>query len=248
MLITKEVEIKVNASVVPYFRRLGYITGKNKMLVVPVEHLNKGSHSVVEVSCDICGEVNNMPYKKYLTSVYFDSKYYCRLNKCFTKKVRLGTIEKYGVENTSKLKSFQDKWKKTNLERYGVENTFQSEEAKIKIREKGGWLNDDDLVGYIKYSRIVRRLTLRNRKNMLENWNGFDFYDGEYIRDNFNIDFNDPKYPCIDHKISIRNGYLDGISEEFLSSIDNLCFTKRFINSKKKTQNHKDFIYQQEIN
>ncbi len=243
MLITKEVEIKVNASVVPYFRRLGYITGKNKMLVVPVEHLNKGSHSVVEVSCDICGEVNNMPYKKYLTSVYFDSKYYCRLNKCFTKKVRLCTIEKYGVENTSKLKSFQDKWKKTNLERYGFENTFQSEEAKIKIREKGGWLNDDDLVGYIKYNRIVRRLTLRNRKNMLESWDGFDFYDGEYIRDNFNTDFNDPNYPCIDHKISIRNGYLDGISEEVLSSIDNLCFTKRFINSKKKTQNHKDFIY-----
>ena len=30
----------------------------------------------------------------------------------------------------------------------------------------------------------------------------------------FNIDFNDPNYPCIDHKIGIRNGYLDGISEE----------------------------------
>jgi len=243
MLITKEVEIKVNTRVVTYFRNLGYITGRNKMLVVPIEHLNKGSHSVVEVSCDICGEINNIPYRSYLTIIDFDSKYYCRLNKCFTKKVRLGTIEKYGVENTSKLKSFQDKWKKTNLERYGFENTFQSEEAKIKIREKGGWLNDDDLVGYIKYNRIVRRLTLRNRKNMLENWDGFDFYDGEYIRDNFNIDFNDPNYPCIDHKISIRNGYLDGISEEVLSSIDNLCFTKRFINSKKKTQNHKDFIY-----
>ena len=36
MLITKEVEIKVNACVVPYFRGLGYITGKDKMLVVPV--------------------------------------------------------------------------------------------------------------------------------------------------------------------------------------------------------------------
>jgi len=244
MLITKEVEIKVNTRVVTYFRNLGYITGKDQNLIVSVEHLNKGSHSIVEVSCDVCGEISNIPYKSYLNIIDFDGKYYCRLNKCFTKKVRLGTIEKYGVENTSKLKLFQDKWKKTNLERYGVENTFQSEESKIKIRDKGGWLGDDDLVGYIKYNRIVRRLTLRNRKNMLENWDGFDFYDDEYIRDNFNMDFNNPKYPCIDHKISIRNGYLDGISEDILSSIDNLCFTKRSINSKKRTQNHKDFIHQ----
>ena len=240
MLITKEVEIKVNACVVPYFRGLGYITGKDKMLVVPVKHLNKGSHSIVEVSCDICGEINTMPYKKYLTSTDFDGKYYCRVNKCFTEKVKLGTIVKYGVENTSKLKSFQDKWKKTNLERYGVENTFQSEEAKVKIREKCGWLSDDELVGFTKYNRIVRKLTLRNRKKMLENWNGYDFYDGEYIKDNFNLDFNNPNYPCIDHMISVKNGYLDGISEKILSSVDNLCFTKKFINSKKKTQNHTD--------
>jgi hypothetical protein len=243
MLITKKVEIKVNACVVPYFRNLGYITGKDKMLVVPVEHLNKGSHSIVEVSCDICGEINTMCYKKYLSSTDFDGKYYCRVNKCFTEKVKLGTIEKYGVENTSMLKSFQDKWKKTNLERYGVENTFQSEEAKVKIREKGGWLSDDELVGFTKYNRIVRKLTLRNRKKMLEDWNGYDFYDGEYIKDNFNLDFNDPNYPCIDHMISVKNGYLDGISEEILSSVDNLCFTKKFINSKKKTQNHTDFEF-----
>lgn len=240
MLITKEVEIIVNASVVPYFRNLGYETGKNQKLIVPVKHLNKGSHSVVEVSCDICGEIKFMTYKDYLTKTNFDNKYYCRVNKCFTKKVKLGTLEKYGVENTSKLKSFQDKWKKTNLERYGVENSFQSEESKVKIREKNNWLNDDELEGFKKYNRIVRRLTLRNRKEMLENC-GYDFYDNEYIKDNFNLDPNNPNYPCIDHKISVKNGYLDGISEEFLSSVDNLCFTKKFINSKKKTQNHTDF-------
>jgi hypothetical protein len=241
MLITKEVEIIVNASVVPYYRNLGYDTGKNQNLIVPVCHLNKGSHSTVEVCCDICGVINTMSYKNYLKVVNFNSKYYCRVNKCFTEKVKLSILEKYGVDNTSKLSTFQDKWKKTNLERYGVENIFQSEGAKFKIREKGGWLSDDEIIGYVRYSRIVRRLTLRNRKKLLENWNGFDFYDNEYIRDNFNLDFNNPNYPCIDHKISIKNGYLEGISEKVLSSVGNLCFTKRYINSKKKTQNHDGF-------
>lgn len=243
MLITKEVEIIVNACVVPYFRSLGYVTGKNKKLVVPIEHLNKGSHSIVEVSCDVCGEVNKMPYKKYLVRIDFDGKYYCRVNKCFIEKVRLSTLEKYGVEHTSSLKFFQDKWKKTNLEKYGVENTFQSEEAKLKIREKGGWLSDDELEGFTRYNRIVRKLTLRNKKKLLEDWSGYDFYDGEYIKDNFSLDYNDPNYPSIDHKISVKNGYLSGMKEEDCADFNNLCLTKKFINSKKKTQNHTDFEF-----
>jgi hypothetical protein len=134
MLITKEVEIIVNACVVPYFRNLGYKTGRNQNLIVSIEHLNKGSHSSVEVSCDICGVINNMPYKSYLNIIDFDGKYYCRVNKCFTRRVKLGTIKKYGVDNTSRLKSFQNKWKKTNLEKYGVENTFQSVRYTYTIR------------------------------------------------------------------------------------------------------------------
>lgn len=242
MIITENIRVRLNGRLYEYYHNLGYDVKGKKYLDVSVNHLNNGSKNKIEVCCDICFMKKETTYKNYMRRVDFDGKYYCRENKCFIDKVKLSTLQKYGVDNTSKLKSFQDKWKATNLERYGVENIFQHEDSKIKIREKNGWLSDHDLFGYQKYSRIVRRLTLRNKAKLIESWDGYDYYDGEYIIDNFSLDHNDPNYPCIDHKISIKNGYLEGISEEVLSSIDNLCFTKKYINSKKKTLNYTDFM------
>ena len=262
MILTKEIEIIVNARVVAYYRSLGYTTSKNKKLIVKVEHLNKGSHSSIEVRCDICGNISKIKYKDYLAKTEFDSKYYCRENKCFTYKVKLSNIIKYGVENTSKLKEKQDKWKKTNLKKFGVENTFQSEIIKEKIRQyyrdnfngaewntqikevrdKNGWLSDEDLDVLDKYNRIVRRLSLRNKKTLLENWDGYDYYDKEYIRDNFNLKFTNPNYPSIDHKISIKYGFLNGIDVHEISRLDNLCITKRKINSSKKYKTEEEYL------
>ena len=104
MIITKEVEITLNCVVMPHFRELGYLgLRKNQKLIVPIEHLNKGSGYIVEVECDICGEIKEMPYDTYTKVTKFDGLYYCRKNKCFTEKVKKSSFEKYGVSNTSKL-------------------------------------------------------------------------------------------------------------------------------------------------
>jgi len=88
MIITKEVEITVNSRVVSHFKELGYNVKPNQKLTVPIEHLNKGSHSKVQIECDICGEITEMEYRAYLKAIKFDGLYYCRQNKCFTEKVK----------------------------------------------------------------------------------------------------------------------------------------------------------------
>lgn len=96
-------------------------------------------------------------------------------------------------------------------------------------------------MGFEKYINEVRRLTKANKKELIYNWNGLDYYDNEYIKDNFNYHYNDLKYPTIDHKISILYGYKHNLSTEYISSMDNLCFTKRFLNCKKGKTNEDIF-------
>jgi hypothetical protein len=76
---------------------------------------------------------------------------------------------------------------------------------------------------------------------LLESWDGYDFYDGEYIKNNFQLHYFDNKYPTIDHKISIYDGFISGISPVEISNIKNLCFTKRITNIiKNKNSIHYD--------
>ena len=94
---------------------------------------------------------------------------------------------------------------------------------------------------YIKYRKLVDNLTKRNKKKLIEDWDGFDFYDGENIEQNFLLDYNDERYPTIDHKISIFEGFKKGYQVEEISSLNNLCLTKRKNNIMKSFKNDKEF-------
>lgn len=209
----------------------------------------------------MCGEISEIEYRAYLKRINFDNLYYCRKNKCFTKKVEKSNLQKYGVEHTSKLEYFQNKWKQTNIEKYGCENVFQNEEIKEKIRQfyrdnynaerntqvkyvrdNNGWIPDEELSDYKKYNRLCRKYTNRNKKILFKNWDGYDYYDSEYIKDNFVYNFKNYNYPTIDHKISIKCGFLNNIDEHIISSIDNLCITKSGLNSLKRIKIEDEFI------
>lgn len=137
-----------------------------------------------------------------------------------------------------------------NNDKYGCDYFFQSKEflenQEIKIKSKetsilNGYILPDDLLEpFDRYKRTCRKLTYRIKKEIFENWNGYDYYDGEYIKDYLSLHNLDKKYPTIDHKISIFYGFMNNISEEEICSIDNLCITKRSINSAKRTKTHED--------
>jgi hypothetical protein len=100
-------------------------------------------------------------------------------------------------------------------------------------RDKRGVVPDHMLTDWKLYKRKVNNLTIRNKKKLFEDWDGYDAYDGKYIKDNFNLHSNSNKYPTIDHKTPVIQCFLKGISIEICGSIENLCVTTRGNNSEK---------------
>lgn len=101
---------------------------------------------------------------------------------------------------------------------------FKSEELYEDISNKN----------YKLYKNEVRRLSKKSVKTLYTNWNGYDFYDNEYIKEYLNLSHVDNRYPSVDHKISIYYGFINNIPPKEIANISNLCITKRFINSSKR--------------
>jgi hypothetical protein len=99
--------------------------------------------------------------------------------------------------------------------------------------DNGSIIPDYLLSDFEIYKRKVRNITNSNKKHLYENWNGDDYYDNELIKGYLSHTHTHRFYPTIDHKISVYFGFMNNISPEEIGSLDNLCITKRFINSMK---------------
>lgn len=155
------------------------------------------------------------------------------------------SLSKIGDKNPAKRKEVREKISNSITELYK-----NNPKIKDKISESvtDYFLNNQNYVSlleldeYRKFRKLVDNMTIRNKKELFENWNGIDYYDNEYIKDNTNLDYNDPSYPTIDHKISILEGFKKSYTFEFISYIDNLCITKRKYNNLKGTKSEIEFI------
>lgn len=179
-------------------------------------------------------------------------------------------LEKYNVVNPSQLEWVQDKIKQTNLEKFGVEHSLQSELIKkigketnlLKygteyacqnntIKEKilntkitnGNAIDPIFLSEFNIYRKEVDNITKKTKKELFNNWDGYDFYDNEYIKENLKLHYNSPTYPTIDHKKSVFYGFKNNISPQVIGSLSNLCITKRQINIKKNKKTEKEFLF-----
>lgn len=161
----------------------------------------------------------------------------------FKEKRAKNNIEKFGYACNLLNADVIKKTEKTMYEKYGVRYSMQSDEIKKKAREtlKKYQKNYDEKI-FQEYKEKAVKLTKKNKSTLLKNWDGYDHYDGEYIIEFLNLNYWDKNYPTIDHKISIFNAFILGISVEDVSNVKNLCFTKRFINSKKRITKYEDFI------
>jgi len=192
--------------------------------------------------------------KKTKKEIYNDEYYNNR------KKSDKTCLEKYGCENISQSEVIKNKKKQTSFKNYGVEHPLKTFEIMEKLRntnidklgvpyptmskivtdkiietniKNGRWIKIEDRTDFYKYYLLVCKHTLQNKKELLYNWNGNDYYTNEYILENFNLNSNDKKYPTIDHKKSIKYGFDNNISYTEISHIDNLCITTRSNNSSK---------------
>lgn len=161
-------------------------------------------------------------------------------------KIKDTCLERYGVDSYNKTTECVEKIKATNLKKYGVEfssNIKGGQEKRKTTRVERGLQVPDELVSdYRKYRLSVNRITHRLKKEIINKWDGFDYYDGEYIKEYFNLNPNDRNYPQLDHKISVIYGFYNQIDPEDIGKITNICITKQWINGLKKEKCELEFI------
>jgi len=233
----------------------------------------KTLEKIVNSKIEKFGVSNNtqLDYYKKLNSEIWKNKSKEELD-CIVQKSKNTCLEKYGEDNPAKLDEVKQKMKDsclekfgteyalqnkdvikkrriTNLEKYGVENIFQNTDIIKKIRQsmvdKGYCVDEKDYTKFENYYKKCQNLTHSNirKSKFKENWNGYDYYDNEYIKDNYNLyKSNNENYPNIDHKISIIYGFLNNIEIAIICSIDNLCITKRSHNAAKNYKIESEYI------
>ena len=177
------------------------------------------------------------------------------------KRVEDTNIHKYGYKTNLLCPEFKENIKGILFEKYGTDKFWEIRESndknrKLKLIDIGeidivNILKSEDLysefldiedIDYVLYRNECRRVTVSNTRKLMNDWDGFDYYDSIDISGNFKLDHNDPSHPTIDHKISIYYGFINKIDPIEIGSIDNLCITKRSINSKKREMIESEFI------
>jgi hypothetical protein len=192
--------------------------------------------------------------EKYGVDSYFKTKESKEYNKKwmssdeFKEKSKIKLIEVYGVDSYSKTDKFKfdieskkdlilDKIRETFIRKYNIDWASKLNIVKDKVRktkeDNGSVIPDELLCDWNIYKRKVRNITNSNKKYLYENWDGNDYYDNELIKGYLSHTHTHRFYPTIDHKISVYFGFMNNISPEEIGSLENLCITKRFINSMK---------------
>jgi hypothetical protein len=130
MILNNYCKVKLNSSNKETYIKLGYIGKIGDEIDVNVRDLTKGSHSIVQVKCDSCGEEKDIMYNQLIKNNSLEN-YICKT--CNNKK---NLLEKYGVNNVFQLKNIKEKIKLTNLEKYGVENPSHLKRLKKKRKKQ----------------------------------------------------------------------------------------------------------------
>jgi hypothetical protein len=263
MILTKEIKVYINNKNISHYRSFGLEIKYGEVYDVLVEYVPKYSRYKVLVRCESCSSESEIPMQKYTQNKERSGTYNCK--SCNNITYKKSMIVKYGGDNPGNIKSCIEKRKETCLEKYGSEYVVSSDYSKEKtiktlIKRYGGhqskvknimdeivkkgkltkikngyMIPDDKLTDWELYRRDVRRITEQNRSILLNNWDGIDYYDGEYIKDNFDLKHTNVNYPTLDHKISIIHGFKNDIDPSEIASLENICMTKRTNNSSKSS-------------
>lgn len=211
---------------------------QNKIKMTKNENHNDPNYSGIQKRKNTCKEkYNNENYKniekRKQTNILKYGEEHVIMNNEIKEKRKQTYIEIYGVEHPMKNKEIVNKKQETSLKLHGSKNYNNIDKvSKTKI-EKGLQIPYDKISEFEKYRRECKNRVNKIKYKLLDDWDGYDYYDGEYIKDNFNFEQTHKNYPTIDHKISVFYGFVNNISLDIINSENNLCFTKRYINSSK---------------
>jgi hypothetical protein len=104
----------------------------------------------------------------------------------------------------------------------------------LETRRKNG--NIIESYDWKQYWKRCDWLTRKIRKQMLDNWDGYDYISGEYIKDNLNLHYSHSDYPTLDHIKPRSQCFREGLSPYEATKSENLAWTTRKNNSKKHSK------------
>lgn len=134
MLLTEYVEIEPNCKNFKHYKSLGYDCKVGKSIRVNVSDLTKGSHAIIDCTCDYCGDLIDMPYREYYKKMQgIIPKIACY--NCRGKKTAESNMSRYGVRSVSELPDYKEKVQKTCYDKYGVLNYTQTDEYKERYKQ-----------------------------------------------------------------------------------------------------------------
>jgi hypothetical protein len=131
----------------------------------------------------------------------------------------MDNLKEENIQLASKMRESwcEDSWKKS-----------------IETRKKNG--NIITSHNWKQFWKKCDYLTRKIRQKMLENWDGFDYIDGEYIKDNLKLHYTDTNYPTLDHVKPRSVCFKEGLTPEETTKPENLKWTKRVNNSSKSNK------------
>lgn len=198
----------------------------------------------------ICHECNvnyksNGPYSKYCSKECRQKsrakeRKYIKCSNCNIEVRYFPNSEHKEKENIFCSNKCQGEWMSQNSKELGLterasnmRKSWSEESWKkgLETRKKNG--NIIESYDWKQYWKRCDWLTQKIRKQMLEDWDGYDYIDGEYIKDNLNLHYSDKNYPTLDHIKPRSQCFKEGISPYEATSPENLKWTKRINNSKK---------------
>jgi hypothetical protein len=129
MIITQKIKI-LNSS---YYKNKGFISDINGFIEIEIKDLTTGSNHIILAKCDFCEKEKEVSYKKYNQNIINNNLFSCS-KLCGRNKAKITNLEKYGVDNPSKIKKVREKAEKTNLEKYGFKQASQNNNIKNETK------------------------------------------------------------------------------------------------------------------
>jgi len=132
MIINEFIKIKISKKNIQHILSMGYDVSIGDIIDILPIHLNRGSHILFDVKCDVCGDCKSLMAQKYFKNIENCGFYACS-SKCAKNKVSKTTMDKYGQTHYSKTILFKDSVKESSIEKYGQDHHLKSDIVKNKI-------------------------------------------------------------------------------------------------------------------
>lgn len=160
--------------------------------------------------CENCGDI----YRFFPSS---NSKYCSR--QCLSLAMKEDPV-KFGLhERAEHMRKETDKQEATK--------------KMLETKLEKGLIVDWNNATWKQWYRRCNAILQKRRKEMVEEWDGYDYIDGKYIKDNLKLPYYHRDYPTLDHVIPKQTLFKEGYTPEEACKKENLRWTTRSNNSKK---------------